>query len=568
MTPAAHYVMGGVATDLHGRSTLPGLYAAGEVAATGVHGANRLASNSLLEGLVFGARAAEAMVADAAPPPRRRVGAAGPQPSGRPSRRVARRGPRGALGVLGLERDGRRPGRAAPAVPRGGPEPPGRAAPRIAPRPRRATWSTWPRAMARCALFREESRGAHFRTDFPERDDARFLGHTLLEARRAAPRGRRAAPAGEGVMPSGRPLFPFGEYWWFYAGFTVFVGVLLALDLGVFHRKAHEVSFKEAATWSVVWVTLALLFCFGFYHYMLHAFAERAAASRACPASTRSPPPAQAALEFLAGYVVEYSLSVDNIFVFVVVLTYFGVPTRTAAPRAVLRHPGRAVLPRHLHRARRRAAAVPVGHLALRRLPGLHGRAHDVRRRRGRWSPRRTRSSGCSGRFVPVTDELHGQQFFVKIDGRRHATPLFIALLFLEMTDIVFAVDSVPAIFALTREPLIVFTSNIFAILGLRNLYFMLRGAIDKFHMLKYGLGIVLIFVGCKMTFLNQLFGGHFPITWSLGIIVGVIGVSIVLSLMFPRPPDEGEPGRRAAVRAAALSRADDRPRDRKKKGA
>jgi tellurite resistance protein TerC len=141
-------------------------------------------------------------------------------------------------------------------------------------------------------------------------------------------------------------------------------------------------------------------------------------------------------------------------------------------------------------------------------------------------------------RRMPVTRELHEQKFFLTIDGRTHATPLFIALLFLEMTDIVFAVDSVPAIFALTREPLIVFTSNIFAILGLRNLYFMLRGAIDKFHMLKYGLGIVLVFVGCKMTFLNRLFGGHFPITWSLVIIVGVIGVSVVLSLLFPRPPD------------------------------
>jgi tellurite resistance protein TerC len=124
-------------------------------------------------------------------------------------------------------------------------------------------------------------------------------------------------------------------------------------------------------------------------------------------------------------------------------------------------------------------------------------------------------------------------------EGKRYATPLFVALLFLEMTDIVFAVDSVPAIFALTREPLIVFTSNIFAILGLRNLYFMLRGAIDKFHMLKYGLGVVLVFVGCKMTFLNYLFGGHFPISWSLGIIVGVIAVSIALSLLFPKPPDD-----------------------------
>jgi tellurite resistance protein TerC len=142
-------------------------------------------------------------------------------------------------------------------------------------------------------------------------------------------------------------------------------------------------------------------------------------------------------------------------------------------------------------------------------------------------------------RQMPVTRDLHEQRFFVRIDGRKHATPLFITLLFLEMTDIVFAVDSVPAIFALTSEPLIVFTSNIFAILGLRNLYFLLRGAIDKFHMLKYGLGIVLIFVGAKMTFLNRMFGGHFPITWSLGIIIGVIAASVVLSLLFPRPPEE-----------------------------
>ena len=145
---------------------------------------------------------------------------------------------------------------------------------------------------------------------------------------------------------------------------------------------------------------------------------------------------------------------------------------------------------------------------------------------------------------MPVTDKLVGHKFFVMDKGVRHATPLFIALLFLELTDIVFAVDSVPAIVALTSEPLVVFTSNIFAILGLRNLYFMLRGAIDKFHMLKYGLGIVLVFVGLKMVLLNRLFHGHFPIEWSLGIIVGVIGLSIVLSLLFPRAPEPGHEGR------------------------
>ena len=133
--------------------------------------------------------------------------------------------------------------------------------------------------------------------------------------------------------------------------------------------------------------------------------------------------------------------------------------------------------------------------------------------------------------------EIHGHKFFLRESiAKLHATPLFVALLFLEMTDIVFAVDSVPAIFALTREPLIVFTSNIFAILGLRNLYFLLRGALDKFYMLKYGLGVVLIFVGLKMTILNKLYGGHFPITLSLGIIVGVIGISVML----PDVPKKG----------------------------
>jgi len=138
-------------------------------------------------------------------------------------------------------------------------------------------------------------------------------------------------------------------------------------------------------------------------------------------------------------------------------------------------------------------------------------------------------------RLMPVTPQLHGQRFFVRQSGRLHATPLFVALLFLELSDIIFAVDSVPAIFALTREPLIVFTSNIFAILGLRAMYFMLAGAMDKFHMLKYGLAVVLVFVGLKMVWLNEAFGGKFPISWSLGIIVAVIAVSVALSLFFPR---------------------------------
>jgi tellurite resistance protein TerC len=332
-------------------------------------------------------------------------------------------------------------------------------------------------------------------------------------------------------------LFPFGEYWWFYVGFTAFVGVLLALDLGVFHRRAHEVSFREAATWSVVWVTLALLFCFGFYRYMIHAFA-----SEPRFASLAGFDPVQAArtsaLEFLAGYVVEYSLSVDNIFVFVVVLGYFGVPLRLQHRVLFFGILGALVF---------RAIFIALGAVLLRFtwviwIFGVFLVVTGIRMMFTDEEPVKPEENAIIRlfrRFVPVCDKNVGHRFFVVIDGVRYATPLFVALLFLEMTDIVFAVDSVPAIFALTREPLIVFTSNIFAILGLRNLYFMLRGAIDKFHMLKYGLGIVLVFVGCKMTFLNHLFGGHFPITWSLGIIVGVIGISIALSLIFPKPPDD-----------------------------
>jgi tellurite resistance protein TerC len=138
-------------------------------------------------------------------------------------------------------------------------------------------------------------------------------------------------------------------------------------------------------------------------------------------------------------------------------------------------------------------------------------------------------------RFVPVTSESHGPSFFVRLGGRLHATPLFVALLFVEISDIIFAVDSVPAIFAITREPMIVFTSNVFAILGLRALYFLLAGAAERFILLKYGLALVLVFVGLKMVWLNDAFGGKFPITWSLGIIGGVLAVSIVCSLLVTR---------------------------------
>ncbi len=327
-------------------------------------------------------------------------------------------------------------------------------------------------------------------------------------------------------------LFPFGEYWWVYGAFTAFVLVLLAVDLGVFHRRAHAVSLKEAGLWCVVWVALALGFLVGFYFFMLARFPNDARLM-AVPGFDPHAAAHRTALEFLAGYVVEYSLSVDNIFVFVVVLNYFRVPTRYQHRVLFFGILGALVF---------RGIFIAVGALLLRFgwVIWLFGLFLVYTGFQMMFAPEREVHPEGNAiirlfrRYVPVTSDLDGHHFFVRPGGQLHATPLLIALLFLEMTDIVFAVDSVPAIFALTREPLVVFTSNIFAILGLRNLYFLLRGAIDRFHMLKYGLGVVLIFVGAKMTILNRLWGGHFPITISLGVIVGVIAVSIVLSLVFP----------------------------------
>jgi tellurite resistance protein TerC len=334
-------------------------------------------------------------------------------------------------------------------------------------------------------------------------------------------------------------LFPLAEYWPAYLGFLLLVFVLLAVDLGVFHREAHAVSIREAAGWSVVWVSLALLFNLGFWAYMRWHFPQDARLM-AIPGFDPVAEAHQTALEFLAGYVVEYSLSVDNIFVFVVVLSYFGVP-------AAYQH--RVLFFGILGALVFRGVFIALGAALLRfevviwifgaflvftGVRMMFGGEEGPVEPHERWVIQQFR------KHVPVTPRFEGQRFFLRKDGRLHATPLFIALLFLEMTDILFAVDSVPAIFGLTREPFVVFTSNIFAILGLRNLYFLLAGAVDKFHLLKYGLGIVLVFVGLKMAVLNRLWDGHFPIGVSLGIIVGVIVASITLSLLYPQKAQEG----------------------------
>ncbi|MFV0388680.1 MAG: TerC family protein [Pyrinomonadaceae bacterium] len=313
--------------------------------------------------------------------------------------------------------------------------------------------------------------------------------------------------------------FPFAEYWWFYLAFSAFVVFLLSLDLGVFHRKAHAVSFKEATIWSVIWITLALSFNVGFYFFT----------SKHLGTDTAS----RLSLEFLAGYVIEYSLSVDNIFIFVLVFSYFAIPPKyqhrilfygilgALVFRAIFIAIGSALMQYHW------VIYLFGGFLIITGIRMLFADDTEV-------NPERNLIVRTFKRFVPVTHEIEGQVFFTRHNGVLFATPLFIALLFLELTDVIFAVDSVPAIFAVTDEPLIVFTSNIFAILGLRSLYFLLSGAVDKFHLLKYGLSVILIFVGLKMVWLNPLFDGKFPIGYSLGIIVSVLAVSIIASLAFP----------------------------------
>ena len=310
-------------------------------------------------------------------------------------------------------------------------------------------------------------------------------------------------------------LFPFAQYWWFYAGFVGFVLVLLALDLGVFHRQAHAVLFRESLAWSVVWVTVALVFGYAFFRYAVNEFGPETGE--------------RLALEFLTGYVLEKSLAVDNVFVFVLVFAYFGIPLQyqhrvlfygiigALLFRAVFIAIGSVLMQYH-------AIVVVFGIFLL--LTGVKMLWVPERR----IDPDNNPAVRLFRRYLPITPTLHGQRFLVRCDGRWHGTPLLVALLFLEITDVIFAVDSVPAIFAVTGEPLIVFTSNVLAILGLRAMYFLLAAAVERFHLLKYALAVILIFVGSKMVWLNQLFDGKFPIEWSLAIIMGLLASAIVAS--------------------------------------
>lgn len=294
-----------------------------------------------------------------------------------------------------------------------------------------------------------------------------------------------------------------------WIGFTVFVLALLALDLGVFHRKAHTVSPREALTWSAVWIGLALLFNVGVYHWF---GPERG-------------------LEFLTGFLIEKALAVDNIFVFVVLFSYFAVPSAlqhkvlfwgilgALVMRAVFIFLGAALL-QQFHWI----MYVFGAFLVLTGIKLLKQNETDIH-------PERNLFFRLFMRFVPSVPAYRGDRFFVRQSGRWYATPLLVVLVSVEATDLIFAVDSIPAIFAVTSDPFIVYTSNIFAILGLRALYFLLAGVIQQFHYLKVGLAFVLAFVGVKMIIVDLY---KIPIGISLAVIALLIGGSICASLFWP----------------------------------
>ncbi len=345
-------------------------------------------------------------------------------------------------------------------------------------------------------------------------------------------------------------LFPIADYWWFYASFAGFVLLMLAVDLGIFHRKAHAVSFREAAIWSGIWMALALAFSYLLYQFALWKFPQDERLL-AVPGFDPQGAAWQVTLEFLTGYVIEKSLSVDNIFVFVLIFGYFRVPAKyqhrvlfygiigALVSRAIFIAMGAALIRYHF------VILIFGAFLIFTGVKMIFSSEKEI-------EPEKNFLIRLFKRFVPVTPKMEGERFMVRINRVPHATPLLVTLLFVEMTDVIFAVDSVPAIFAITKEPMLVFTSNIFAILGLRAMYFMLAGAVDKFHLLKYGLALVLIFVGLKMVWLNGLYDGKFPITLSLGIIIGVIASSIILSLLFPTKPikDNVKPLRKRITKA------------------
>ena len=306
--------------------------------------------------------------------------------------------------------------------------------------------------------------------------------------------------------------FATGPMW---AGFIIFVLAMLALDLFVFGgRKIHRVHVKEALAWVVAWVSLALAFAGLLWWYLNDAYGADVARTKT--------------LQFLAGYLIEQSLSVDNMFVFVMIFGFFAVPPELQ--RRVLLY---GVLGAIVMRAGMILAGVWLvqefewilyGFGAFLVVTGVKMLVFAEQQPDLDQNPLLRWLRG----HLRITPEFHGEAFFVRKNGLLWATPMFLVLVLIEASDLVFAVDSIPAIFAVTTDPFIVFTSNIFAIMGLRALYFLLADMADRFHLLKYGLAIVLVFIGGKMLALPWY---HMPIQWSLSIVAAIIFISVVASL-------------------------------------
>jgi tellurite resistance protein TerC len=308
--------------------------------------------------------------------------------------------------------------------------------------------------------------------------------------------------------------------WLFWVLFNLFVLAMLALDLGVFHRKKRVVHFREAIGWTVVWVALA-----GAFAVLIYYFGDVMVGRHVKPNSALS-------LEFIAGYLIEESLSVDNLFVFLLIFRYFRVPREHQHDVLFWGVIGALIM---------RAIFIGAGITLLNRFHWIiyifgailiYSGIKLLSQENQEIHPEKNPLLRLFRKFFPITPDYEGSKFFVSREGIRYATPLAIVLLIVETTDLLFATDSIPAVLAVTREPFIVYTSNVFAILGLRSLYFALAGMIEVFHLLHYGLSVILIIIGLKMLASNYV---DVPITVALGIVAGVLLISIVLSLLFPK---------------------------------
>jgi tellurite resistance protein TerC len=301
---------------------------------------------------------------------------------------------------------------------------------------------------------------------------------------------------------------------WLFAGFTVFVLLMLALDLGVFHRKAHAVQPKEAGMWVAIWITLAFIFAAVLLYWQGR----------------------QQALLFVTGYLIELSLSADNIFVIVMIFSYFRIPGE---------YQHRVLFWGILGALIMRGIFIAAGTYLISRFSWIlylfgaflvfTGIKMAVQQDE-EFDAEQNPVMRTARRFLRVTSRYDGQKFFTRENGLSVATPLFLVLILVEFTDLVFAVDSIPAIFGITSDPFLVYTSNVFAILGLRSMYFLLAGVVHKFVYLKYALSAILTFVGVKMLIAGFY---HVPVTFSLGFIILSLAVAIFASLRYPPPPEE-----------------------------